>query len=363
MQEQEKKKEDLEITSSESVSEPTQELKELQKEPLESKEDSLEIEEKENNTTQTPKTPAKKQDELEEKLENIKQEIESIYQEYQNTLQEFEQLSAALASQENAIISTTINTTQELLKELYADGNEDFANTIAKIELDNKKEILEVKKPSKGRFKGVFLGTAATLLTVAGLGAYGAKLANLPINLATFSQKSNIDTIVSKYLELMKLGHMQPSNGYIILAAGSILVGFIVYKIITFTQKLKNKKYVEHLETNAKEYKEELLSQISELQKVIEQIPQIQELNEKYDILLQEQNAKLKRILFFEKPNNYEELHTLSKAEIEKTQLLLKELLTLMNTPLLKANSLNEDALTNFQSAQTTLEELLKKLY
>lgn len=360
-QSEEETKESSEVKEGSKTKEDTK-TQEQQEDSIEQEDEQTKPKEPQAQIKEAPAQKTNNHDILQEKLDSIKEEIADIYKEYQTTLQEFENLSAALASQENALINTTITTTQEFLGKLHAPNNH-FDNTLAQIQLDNKKELLEVKKPSKGRFKGVFLGTAATLLTVAGLGAYGAKLANLPINLATFSQKSNIDTIVSKYLELMNLGHMDVLNGYLILGAGSLLVGFIVYKFITFTQKIKNKKYVEHLEEHAKEYKKELLEQIEELEKVIEHIKKIQELNEKYDILLQEQNAKLKRILFFEHPESFEELHTLSKAEVEKTQMLLEELIKLMNTPVLVDNKLSEESLRNFQSASVLLEETLKKLY
>ncbi len=348
------------------------EQKELGIEASEIKEEVKELNEESTATKEVVEAPAventppppKKQhkDELVQKVETIKEDIETIYKEYKEVLDKFESASVALAAQENTIINSTLKTTQELLEKLHAPNIESVDDTISQIQLDNKKEILEVKYPSKGRFKGFFLGAATALLSLAAIGAYGAKLANLPLNITTFTQKSNLDLIVSKYLELFNI-KLPLINGYLILGGVSLLVGFITYKLVTFTQKFKNRKYVQHLEENAKEYKKELLEQIEELNKLIEQIEKIKELNEKYDVLLQEQNAKLKRILFFEKPESFEDLHTLSKAEVEKTELLLKELLKLMNTPVAKDNKLNEESIRNFLSAMSVLEENLKKLY
>jgi len=307
---------------------------------------------------------AKPKDELVAKVDTIKSSLESVYRDYKKVLDEFEVASLALAEQENKILNATVKETLELLEKLHVPSLEldNVNDTIANIKLDNKKEILEVKYPSKGRFKGFFLGTLTTVAALAGLGVYGAKMANLPLTPETFMQKANLDTIVSKYLELLNI-KMPVINGYALLGAASLILGFIVYKFTTLSQKIKNKKYVARLEENAKEYQAELLEQTEELKKVIEQIEQIQELNEKYDILLQEQNAKLKRILFFEKPQEFDDLNPVSKVEVEKTQLLLKELVNLMNTPVLKDDKLNADSIRNFQSAQTTLEEALKKLY
>ncbi len=307
---------------------------------------------------------AKPKDELVAKVDTIKSSLESVYRDYKKVLDEFEVASLALAEQENKILNATVKETLELLEKLHVPSLEldNVNDTIANIKLDNKKEILEVKYPSKGRFKGFFLGTLTTVAALAGLGVYGAKMANLPLTPETFMQKANLDTIVSKYLELLNI-KMPVINGYALLGAASLILGFIVYKFTTLSQKIKNKKYVARLEENAKEYQAELLEQTEELKKVIEQIEQIQELNEKYDILLQEQNAKLKRILFFEKPQEFDDLNPVSKVEVEKTQLLLKELVNLMNTPVLKDDKLNADSIRNFQSTQTTLEEALKKLY
>ncbi len=301
-------------------------------------------------------------DELSSKIENIKQEINLVYKQYQNSLNNFENESISLAKQENEILNSTIKDSIDLLKSLKVDNLDNLNNEISEIKLDNKKEILNVKHPSKGKVKGLFWGTLTALISIAAIGAYGAKLANLPLNITTFMQKSNIDTIITKYFKLLHI-NLSIENGYILAVAIPLILGFIIYKIITFAQKFKNRKYVEHLEENAKEYKKELENKIEELQNIIEQIEKVKPINEKFDIILKEQNAKLNRILFLEKPESFDELHEKSKQEVVKTKELLEKILKLMNTPVIENNKLNEELINNLKETDEYINEIIKSLY
>jgi len=52
----------------------------------------------------------------------------------------------------------TVKTTVEYLKQLKFKDLTDLESSIAKIKLDNKEELLEIRRPSTGRFKGFIYG-------------------------------------------------------------------------------------------------------------------------------------------------------------------------------------------------------------
>ena len=303
-----------------------------------------------------------KKDNLDSKVEQIKQDAQNIYNNYLTYTKKFEDSSTDLANQENEIIKATIDKTLALFKELGVDNLSTINRRLDEVKLDNKEELLEVKHPSKGRAKGFFYGLLASIATLGGLAAYGAKMSQLKLTLTTFMQKSNLDTIASKYLELLNLDKA-PLYGYVLIGLASLLVGLIVYKIVTFTQKLKNRKYVSSLEENSKEYKERLKSKIEELKEILEHIEKIKLVNKKYDVILQEQNAKINRMLFIEQPKELDDLHKTSKLEVEKTLLIVDELIKLMDTPVSKDDKINEESIANLASANSVINEVIKKLY
>jgi len=353
---------DVAKKSIDSLEEAKEEIKEVIKEEVASEVENVDNKEtvKELNLNQDSLSSNNK-DELKAKVDEIKQDAQAIYNEYTTYTDKFEESSAELATQENEILQKSVNKTMELLKELGIDKS-DIKDAINEVKLDNKEELLRVKYPSKGRFKGFILGILASGATLLGLGAYGAKLSDLPLSLSTFMQKSNLDTIVSKYLAMANLD--KPAlYGYIGVGALSLLVGFIVYKIVTFMQKLKNERYVNSLDTTREEYKNRLKNKIEDLKELLEHLDKIKLVNQKYDVILQEQNAKINRMIFIEKPTSLEELHNKSKQEVEKTILILDELVKLMNTPVSKDDKINPESVTNLENASNVIEDFIKKLY
>jgi len=337
----------------EAVKKEIKEIKEELKEEIVDNQDTKEV---------TQNTSAKK-DNLKAKVDEIKQSAQSIYNEYTEYTDKFEQSSAELAEQENSIINNTIKKTMEHLKKLGVKDLSSINNLLNEVTLDNKEELLNIKYPSQGKAKGFILGLITSAATAVGLGAYGAKLSNLPLTVSTFMSKANLDTIASKYLGLAGMADKPALYGYIGVGAVSLLVGYIVYKIVTVMQKIKNVRYVKSLEENTVEYKQRLKDKIEDLKELLAHLDKIKLVNQKYDVILQEQNAKINRMLFIEKPKKLDDLHKTSKLEVEKTLLILDELIKLMNTPVSKEDKVNKDSVDNLASANSVINEVIKKLY
>jgi len=306
-------------------------------------------------------TPTKKNS-IQEKVEQIKKEALNAFTKYSDNLSEFENKSADLASQENKIIKSTINKTLSLFKELNVENLGTIDTRLNEVKLENKEELMHIKHPSKGRGKGFFWGIVIAAGSFVGLGVYGAKLANLPLNTQTFMQKANLDNIALIYANMVNLAK-NPIYGYLVMAIISVILGLIIYKLITFLQKLKNIKTVNKLEEETKTYQANLEEKILNIKEMLTHLDKVQLVNKKYDVILQEQNAKIKRMLFIEQPKELNDLHKTSQLEVEKTILIVDELIKLMDTPVSKNDKLNPENVTNLTSANTVINEVIKKLY
>ncbi|HGZ70324.1 MAG TPA: hypothetical protein ENK74_02915 [Nitratifractor sp.] len=85
---------------------------------------------------------------------------------------------------------------------------------------------------------------------------------------------------------------------------------------------------------------------------------------QKYDIILQEQNAKLRRMQFIEQPvEGVNSLQRASQIEVEKTVLILDELLKLMNTEVNDNLDITQESKEQLHSANSIINEVIKKLY
>jgi len=252
------------------VKEQTQEIKEEVKEEV--AEVKEEVKKKEIDL-KAPPPPVKKED-LDSSLEEVKKKTYTIYQQYSQTLEKFEEASLKLIEQENEILRTTVADSMKLLNQLKVKDLGEIKESIQEIKLDNKEELLEIKRLSKGRFKGFIYGTLSAAAVAAALFAYGAKMLGLKLEPATFMQKNNLDLIAAKYIELLNLkgGALE---GYALIGVVSFIVGLIVYKITTFLQSLKNKRYVQKVKEGSEKYEQKLKEKIEQLQKVIDHINKV----------------------------------------------------------------------------------------
>jgi len=346
-------------TAEQTETKDTHEAQEVQEEQTQETKEFQEVEEPQESISEKPKSY---HDELISRIDSSKEMAENIYQEYLNINNELEEKSASLAQQENTIVNTTVTNSLELLKQLQVESLQDEIATINEIKLDNKEQLMSVKYPSKGTFKGLFFGAITALAGVAGAFAFGAKLADLPLNTNTLLQKSSWDKVSEAYSILLNLKQV-PYAGYIAVGAVSALLGLIVYKTIKWLQKRKNINYVNSLEKDTKNYIANLEDKNIKTEELIQHIENIKLVMQKYDVILQEQNAKIKRILFIEQPQSVEALQKTSKLEVEKTVLILDELLKLMNTPVSEDVEITDDSSSTLKSANSVINEVIRKLY
>ena len=322
---------------------------------------SQEIEQKEVHPQET-KAKKRSYDLLIDRLNTTQAKADDIYNRYEKLDKELEEKAAALIKQENNMIKTTIANSIELLKELKVDSLEDEEATINEISLDNKEEKLYIKYPSKGIIKGLFFGTIATAVGLVGAFAIGAKLSNIAINMQSIMLRENWDKVATTFSKLININTTNIA-GYALMGVSSIILGLIVYRVTIWLQKVKNSKYVNSLEHNVEEYSSKLEDKISKMEELIEHTDNIKLVMQKYDIILQEQNAKIRRMLFIEQPQSVEDLQRASKLEVDKTILILDELLKLMNTPISKDIEIKEESKDRLKSANSVINEVIKKLY
>ena len=343
--------------SKEEAKENSQDNEQQKKEP-----NSKEI--KENNKPPKEKKikQPKPKDEIKQKINTLQESVESAYKDYSQTLELFKQKSSKLAEQENTILNSTVSKILEKFKQLKIDNLQNIKNSINDIELENQEELLKIQEPPSGKFKGFMLGLFVALITITALFAYGAYLAKLPLKPPTLLQKSNLDLISQKFVELT---HLQiPSwGGYVLVALIALIVWFLVYKLIVLLTGLKNQKYISKKEQESQEYKLNLQRKKQNLIDLIEHIDKVMSVNKKYDIILQEQNAKLNRIIFIEEPKELNDLHPKSKSEVDKTILLIDELVKLMDTPVSINDKLNPHSVDALKSANVIINEVIKGLY
>jgi hypothetical protein len=341
------------------IQESTQELA---KETAQAVEDIQEIEVQEQPQKSVAKRKASAHDVVVEWVEASRELAQNKHNEYMGAQAKLDETIENFIEHENKIVNTTVSDSLELLEKLGVDSLADEKGAVKEIQKDNKEQLITIKKPSKGSFKGFFVGLLGATATVGGALFYGSKITNLPFNVATLMQKSNLDTIATKYAELINV--KGAIAGYALVGVSALVVGFILCKIVKAIQKSKNNRYAEKIENDTKEFVAMLDTKITKTDSLDEHIKHIKLVMQKYDIILQEQNAKIRRMLFIEQPEEgVNSLQRASKLEVEKSVLILDELLKLMNTPVNEDIDIKDESKDRLNSANSVINEVIKKLY
>jgi len=352
----EERKESVEVKESQEITEQESEKskEEMAEREKSGESNSIILEEEQNrNLHQT----------LVDKLTQSKMTAEMKYDEYKKADRELEEATVNFMRLENHIVKTTVATSLSLLKEVGVENLDESMNEAKEIVQENKAELLQVKPLSKGNFTAFIFGLLGTVATATGLTLFGAKLASLPLTPPTFMQKANLDAIANKLASLINIKDT-PMAGYLLVAAVSLLVGLILFNLIKFIKRRKNIKYVDRLESDVQKYIDELDEKIEKSQKLTEHLEHIKQVMQKYDIILQEQNAKIRRMLFIEQPTDgLKSLQRASQVEVEKTLLILDELLKLMNSSVNDGLEITQESHENLHSANSIINEVIKKLY
>ncbi|HHD74300.1 MAG TPA: hypothetical protein ENK87_01980 [Nitratifractor sp.] len=300
---------------------------------------------------------------LVDKLTQAKIAAGMKHEEYLQVHKELEETTVNFMRLENNIVKTTVDTSLTLLEELGVQNLENGLKEAKEIVQENKAELLQIKSISKGNIKAFFFGAIGAVATAIGLTAFGAKLAALPLNSATLLQSSNLETIATKVADLIKIKDT-PIAGYLLVGAVSFLVGLLIYNLVKFLQKKKNIRYVNNLESDVQTYEEQLNEKVEKSHELNEHLDHIKLVMQKYDIILQEQNAKLRRMQFIEQPvEGVNSLQRASQIEVEKTVLILDELLKLMNTEVNDNLDITQESKEQLHSANSIINEVIKKLY
>ncbi len=298
----------------------------------------------------------KKKVNIKEKVAQIKSGINEAY----NNLSECKNLVLSKLDELEEVKKKNepiFKESEKLLKELNEPAEIVIEIKKSVVELPEE-EILEIKEPPSGKFKGFIAGIIGAAATVGGWLIYFKK--GIDINsLGDINFWNQFAKEVAQKLSLAP----NEINGYGVIGLSAIAVGAILYKIVTYLQYKKNIKYIEELEEKSKEYcksKEECLKRQQEL---IDHIEHIKDVIEKYGVLLNEENAKLKRILFIEKPKSYDDLHSKSKAEMTQTRVLLEEIRNLIDTEISINGEVNPQSDEALRSANRIANEFLRALY
>jgi len=142
------------------------------------------------------------------------------------------------------------------------------------------------------------------------------------------------------------------------------IIGWIVYKIRVSLIENANFRVANETFEKSNLYVENQKEAKSEMERIDAHIVAIIPIIENYRVLLDEQNAKLQRVLHIEGiKKDSSEYHSSSIDTMKETDLLMERVEALVLTPITKDGKLNDDSVSALHEAKSVSDYFVSKIY
>jgi hypothetical protein len=271
---------------------------------------------------------------------------------------------AEFRAKKEVLDNTAIAESKELLAKTHYEYGDDNDLEPFELSLGCTKEKVELKPISAGHFSGLILGFIGALATVATWLYFAVKKTGVELVPGQIPEQNTLDTIFTWIGGGMTGSVGNPTFGMLTVALTALFVGFMFYKMRLALKENKNYKIANQAFEKSQNYLEEQKESKTEMERIDAHITSATPLIENYTVILNEQNAKLKRIIHIEGMlEDMNEYHPNSKHIMEETANLLKRAERFVNVPVSKEGRFNEDSINAYREAKALYSTYITKVY
>ena len=298
-----------------------------------------------------------------EKIENAKVRSAQAKVQIEECLENIESDTKELEELKKSLQKEAIDNTNKLFDELGVEIENVDANKESQIGLVSAEDgEVEIKDLKSGKV-GAFLWALLSMIAVFAAWCY---IATSSLGLPIIPDKFPDIYRLTKALEWTskQLGQGESASVGAAVVVGVLLVlGWLIYMILVSIRHSKNLRLAEQTDEAVSLYCTNKEDCKAKMKIVREHIQNSTKTLTKYKVLLEEQNAKLKRALVVEEANGYDSLHNKTKEEIEATQKLIGQLKKLLDTPISESGVLSKEAIETLKHATKEVNEHIMKIY
>ena len=312
--------------------------------------------------TEQARAVMKKAEDLIHAADNEVEEVHTVVAQHVN---DFETQKVTLA---NGVLSS-LSDKLELMN--YTHVKEDVSDTF-ELSLGTNKEKLSAKNITTGRFTALLLSVVGTV-SAASAWVYFASQKT-----STVLDKNMLDIEVMKSIPTnetfkpmfewigggMTGGSGDATFGMATLGVTSLFAGFFLYKLRVAMKENKNVKVANKTLDNTENYVANQKESKNEIERVDAHIESITPLLVNYQFILNEQNAKLDRVIHLEgELDENSAYHASSQKVMNESSKLMQSVEKLLTTPVTNDGVLNENSISALNEAKTSYEEFIAKIY
>jgi len=308
--------------------------------------------------------PLKKNEQAKELIAKSKEiiykadvEVEAIKKSIANDVEKFEELK-------NSLLSTTIPQNKSLLEKasfvyIPPESDEEF-----ELSIDNGDNDIKIKDISGGGFTAFIFAILSMIATAIGWMYLASTKVGVDIKPPVIPDNASIDKMLAWIGGGMTGGDGNTLYGMITIGVSALLIGLLVYNLFVSIKENINLKVAKNTFEKSNQYLEKQKETKTELERIDEHIKKIVPLLEDYQVLLNEENAKLKRIIHVEgELEDNSQYHQSSIAEMKETERLMEKIEEVMKKPITKEGKLNQNSVYALDEARNVYEYYLSKIY
>ena len=348
------------------------EIDEIEKNLLEEEETlPLEIEEQEVKEEEKPKKPLSKNAQAKEMM----QQAESLIRAADDEVKEVHAVvdeHVSLFEQEKNSLTETISTLSTLLDKVNYTYNRDEESEPFELKVGVDKGNLRVSDVGAGRFSGLILGAIGTVATAGAWVYFASQKTGVALDEKMLDPKLLENIPSNPTLEPMFTwigGGMTGGAGNALfgmatLVGSSLLVGYALYKMRVAMKENKNFKVAKRTLDKSERYLEQQKEAKSEIEKIGLHVEAMRPVMENYRVVIEEQKAKLQRVLHIEGALEESSAYDSSSQQImRESETLMRRIEQLITVPVSKEGSLNEASTYALMEAKAAYDGFIAKLY
>jgi hypothetical protein len=263
----------------------------------------------------------------------------------------------------NDLLNSTIIKSKSLLEKTSYEYSIQESDEPFEISLGTTSDDIRVQDISSGAFSGLIL-SLLTLISVVGTWFYFASIElGFELTPSIINNQEEQNRVFEWIAGLIGID-VDPRAGVVIIAVTALFLAWVVYKLRVSTKESKNFKVANETFEKSNIYAQEQEEARVDMEQIDEHIVNIIPVVENYKVLLDEQNAKLQRVLHIEGiKDEYNQYHTSSIDSMKESELLMDRVKRLVTTPVTKNGRLNDNSLLALSEAKSVYEYFISKIY
>jgi len=318
-------------------------------------------EEKEENTSSPAKGSRQKQ--AREKVEAARKRVHDAEEEIENCLQKIRGDLARFEQYEHQTLIPVMEEGRQLLKKIGVDEIRDLSVSPAETELEYpEEEKMRIGDLPSGRGSSFLYALLGGIAALAGWTGYAALKAGVALSPAGLSDLASLSRLAGSLAEGLGLGS-NPAVGAAVAVTSSLLLMWIIYAVRVSLRASSNLKKARKIEEEAGFYCQKKEECKAKMEQVREHLKTMDQTAHKYEVLLAEKNAALRRALYLEEAQSFDALHARTQETVRETGRMIRELEHLLETPMARSGILTEESVEALRQAKRVVNDLILRLY